>query len=88
MGNYYNPVKIKIDRIDVIENVLNNLNPQVKNIVLLTRGGDFSESQSGQTISKCLEKFEVKQIEVEISNPDIEDLFHYYHKLITLITNV
>ena len=35
MGNYYNPVKIKIDRIDVIESVLNNLNPQVKNIVLL-----------------------------------------------------
>ena len=35
MGNYYNPVKIIIDRIDVIENVLNNLNPQVKNIVLL-----------------------------------------------------
>ena len=49
MGNYYNPVKIKIDRIDVIENVLNNLNPQLKNIVLLTRGGDFSESEAGQT---------------------------------------
>ena len=35
MGNYYNPVNILIDRIDVIESVLNNLNPQVKNIVLL-----------------------------------------------------
>ena len=78
MGNYYNPVKIKIDRIDVIENVLNNLNPQLKNIVLLTRGGDFSQSQSGQTLYKCLEDFEVKQLEVEISNPDVEDLFHYY----------
>ena len=88
MGNYYNPVKILIDRIDVIENVLNNLNPQVKNIVLLTRGGDFSQSQSGQTISKCIEKFEVQKIEVEISNPDIEDLFSLYHKLKILITNV
>ena len=62
----------------MIENVLNNLNPQLRNIVLLTRGGDFSESQAGQTLSKCLEEFEVKQLEVEISNPDVEDLFHYY----------
>ncbi len=82
MGNYYNPVKIKIDSIDVIENVLNNLNPQLKNIVLLTRGGDFSKSQSGHTISKCMEDFEVKQLEVEISNPDVEDLFHFINKLI------
>ena len=81
MGNYYNPVKILIDRIDVIESVLNNLNPQVKNIVLLTRGGDFSQSQSGQTISKCIEKFEVQKIEVEISNPDIEDLFSLYTQI-------
>ena len=41
MGNYYNPVKIKIDTIDVIEDVLNTINPQLKNIVLLHRGGDF-----------------------------------------------
>ena len=81
MGNYYNPVKIIIDRIDVIESVLNNLNPQVKNIVLLTRGGDFSQSQSGQTISKCIEKFEVLKIEIEISNPDIEDLFSLYTQI-------
>ena len=81
MGNYYNPVNILIDRIDVIESVLNNLNPQVKNIVLLTRGGDFSQSQSGQTISKCIEKFEVQKIEVEISNPDIEDLFSLYTQI-------
>jgi alcohol dehydrogenase class IV len=81
MGNYYNPVKVLIDRIDVIESVLNDLNPQVKNIVLLTRGGDFSHSQSGQTISECIEKFEVKKIEVEISNPDIEDLFSLYTQI-------
>ena len=81
MGNYYNPVKIIIDRMDVIESVLNNLNPQVKNIVLLTRGGDFSQSQSGQMISKCIEKFEVQKIEVEISNPDIEDLFSLYTQI-------
>jgi alcohol dehydrogenase class IV len=81
MGNYYNPVKILIDRMDVIESVLNNLNPQVKNIVLLTRGGDFSQSQSGQTISKCIEKFEVLKIEIEISNPDIEDLFSLYTQI-------
>jgi phosphonate metabolism-associated iron-containing alcohol dehydrogenase len=81
MGNYYNPVKIKIDSLKVIENVLNNLNPQVGKIVLLTRGGDFSESQAGQTLYKCLEGFEVKQLEVEISNPDVEDLFHYFQQI-------
>lgn len=83
MGKYYNPVKIKIDTIDVIENVLNNLNPEVRNIVLLTRGGDFSESPSGYTVSKCLEGFEVKHLEVDISNPDVEDLFQYYQQIHT-----
>lgn len=81
MGKYFNPVKIKIDTVDVIENVLNNLNSELKKIVLLTRGGDFSESSSGYTISKCLEAFEVKHLEVEISNPDVEDLFHYYQQI-------
>ena len=81
MGSYYNPVKIKIDTIDVIETVLNSLHSQPKNIVVLTRGGDFSESPSGNTISKCLEAFEVKYLEVEISNPDVEDLYHYYQQI-------
>ena len=81
MGNYYNPVKIKIDTIDVIENVLNTINPQLKNIVLLHRGGDFSESEAGHSLYKCLEDFEVKQLEVNISNPDVEDLFHYYKQI-------
>ncbi|MEH6947409.1 phosphonoacetaldehyde reductase [Bacillus sp. JJ634] len=78
MGNFYNPVKVVIDRIDVIENMLKNLGPQVRNIVLLTRGGDFSDSLPAYTLVKCLEKFNVKHIEIEISNPDIEDIFHYY----------
>lgn len=81
MGNYFNPVKIKINTLDVIENVLNNLNPELRNIVLLTRGGDFSESPSGSTLTKCLEDFEVKQLDVNISNPDVEDLFHYYQQI-------
>ena len=51
MGHFYNPVKIKIDRIDVIGSVLNNLNPHLRNIVILTRGGDFSESIAWQTLS-------------------------------------
>ena len=46
-----------------------------------TRGGDFSESQAGHILYKCLEDFEVKQLEVEISNPDVEDLFHYYQQI-------
>ena len=87
MGNYYNPVKIIIDRIDVIESVLNNLNPQVKNIVLLTRGGDFSQSQSGQTISKCIEKFEVKKLEVKFPIQILRTYFPFIHKLKTLIIN-
>ena len=28
-----------------------------------------------------LEDFEVKHLEVEISNPDVEDLFHYYQQI-------
>ncbi|MGC8229311.1 phosphonoacetaldehyde reductase [Pseudobacillus badius] len=78
MGSFYNPVKILIDRIDILEEVVKDLGSQVKNIVLLTRGGDFSDSLSAYTLGKCLEKFNIKHMEIEISNPDIEDLFHYY----------
>ncbi|MDR7079914.1 alcohol dehydrogenase class IV [Neobacillus niacini] len=81
MGNFYNPVKIKIAPIDVIGSVLNTINPQLRNIVLLHRGGDFSESEAGYTLFKSLEGFEVKQVEVNISNPDVEDLFHYYKQI-------
>lgn len=81
MGNYYNPVKIKIATIDVIEDVLNTINPQLKNIVLLHRGGDFLETEAGRTLYKGLEGFEVKQLAVNISNPDVEDLFHYYKQM-------
>ena len=81
MGNYYNPVKIKIATIDVIEDVLNTINPQLKNIVLLHRGGEFLESEAGRTLYKGLENFEVKQLAVNISNPDVEDLFHYYKQI-------
>lgn len=83
MGKYYNPVKIKIDTIDIIEGVLNTVNPQLRNIVLLHRGGDFSESEAGCTFYKELEDFEVKQLAVNISNPDVEDLFHYYKQIET-----
>lgn len=81
MGNYYNPVKIKIHAFDVIEEVLNSLKPEPCKIVLLHRGGDFSNSEAGHTLFKCLEAFEVKPLEVNISNPDIEDLFHYYKQI-------
>ena len=82
MGNYYNPVKIKIDKIDIIGDVLDTINPQHRKIVLLHRGGDFAESAAGHTLNKCLEDFEVKQLEVNLSNPDVEDLFQYYNEII------
>lgn len=81
MGNFYNPVKIKIDTIDVIEEVLHKIKPQFSNIVLLHRGGDFSKSAAGRNLFKCLENYEVKQIEVNISNPEVEDLFHCYKQI-------
>ena len=81
MGNYYNPVNIKIDTIDVIEEVLHTIKPQLSKIVLLHRGGDFSETAAGRNLYKYLENYEVKQIEVNISNPDVEDLFHYYKQI-------
>ncbi|ALC89292.1 hypothetical protein AM500_05450 [Bacillus sp. FJAT-18017] len=81
MGNYYNPVKIKIEPIDVIGDVLNRINPQLRNIVLLHRGGDFPESEAGRSLTKSLEDFEVKLVEVTISNPDVEDLFNFYKKI-------
>ena len=62
MGNYYNPVNIKIDTIDVIEEVLHTIKPQISNIVLLHRGGDFSETAAGRNLYKYLENYEVKQI--------------------------
>ncbi|TQR11619.1 iron-containing alcohol dehydrogenase [Psychrobacillus soli] len=81
MGNYYNPVKIKIAAIDVIEDVFNTINPPLKNIVLLHRGGNFLETEAGRTLYKGLEGYGVKQLAVNISNPDVEDLFHYYKQL-------
>ncbi|MBO0991501.1 phosphonoacetaldehyde reductase [Bacillus sp. SD088] len=81
MGSFYNPVKVLINRIDEIERVLINLGSQVKNIVLLTRGEDFLDSLSAHTLMKCLENFNVKHLQVGISNPDIEDLFHYYSQI-------
>ncbi|MBS4214271.1 phosphonoacetaldehyde reductase [Neobacillus rhizophilus] len=77
MGSYYNPVKIKIDSLEVIENVLNNLGFQPNKVLLLTRGGDFSKSQAGQNLEKYLARYEFKQLDVQISNPDVEDLFRY-----------
>ncbi|MFF2449136.1 phosphonoacetaldehyde reductase [Neobacillus sp. NPDC058068] len=77
MGSYYNPVKIKIDSLEVIENVLSAISYKPSKVLLLTRGGDFSTSQAGQTLEKYLAKFEVRQLEIQISNPDIEDLFRY-----------
>ncbi len=81
MGNYYNPVNIKIHTVDVIENALKTINPQLRKIVLLHRGNHFLDSDAGRTLSKCLMNFEVKQIAVNISNPDVEDLFHYYKQI-------
>ncbi|HDR7793871.1 TPA: phosphonoacetaldehyde reductase [Bacillus luti] len=81
MGSFYNPVKVVIDHIDVIERVLKNVDSQLKNLVFLTRGGDFMDSLSAYTLVRCLEKYNVKHIEVEISNPDIEDLFYYYSEI-------
>ncbi|WP_052948620.1 phosphonoacetaldehyde reductase [Mesobacillus campisalis] len=81
MGSYFNPVKIKIDRLDVIEDVLNTVHPQPGNIVLLHRGGDFLESEAGQSLYQFLGGFDVKQVEVNISNPDVEDLFYYYKQI-------
>src|SRR4051812_9836104 len=81
MGNYYNPVKIKIATIDVIEDVLNTITPKLKNIVFLHRGGEFLETEAGRTLHKGLENFEVKQLAVNISNPDVEDLFYLYKQI-------
>lgn len=81
MGNYFNPVKIKIDSLDVIEDVVHSIHPKPGNIVLLHRGGDFSESEAGRSLYQYLKDFEVKQLEVNISNPDVEDLFHYYKQI-------
>jgi alcohol dehydrogenase class IV len=81
MGSFYNPVKIVISRLEVIGDVLKSFGSEVKNILLLTRGGDFSDSLAAYKLANCLERFYVKHVEIEISNPDIEDLFHYYSKV-------
>lgn len=81
MGSFYNPVKVLINRIDEIEHVLLKLGSQVENIVLLTRGEEFLNSLSAHTIMNCFENFSVTHLQVDISNPDIEDLFHYYPQI-------
>ena len=80
MGNYYNPVKIIIDRIDVIESVLNNLNPQAKEYCTSNSGRRFlTITIRADDLQMYLKSLKCKQLEVEISNPDIEDLFSLYH---------
>ncbi|WP_067730922.1 phosphonoacetaldehyde reductase [Oceanobacillus damuensis] len=81
MGNFYNPVRVKIGTLNVIKDVLDTIKPQYSKIILMHRGGDFSESVAGRNLYKSLEGFEVKQIGVNISNPDVEDLFHYYKQI-------
>ncbi|RHW37489.1 iron-containing alcohol dehydrogenase family protein [Lysinibacillus yapensis] len=81
MGNFHNPVKIKIDSVDVISNVLTTMNSLPRKIVLLHRGGDFSDTEGGQSLYKCLKDYEVKQLEVNISNPDVEDLFYFFKQI-------
>lgn len=81
MSRFYNPVKIVVNPIDEIERVLIDLGSQMKNIVLLTRGGDFLDSPSAQTLMECLEKFNVTHLQVDIANPDIDDLFDYHTEI-------
>ena len=81
MGSYYNPVNIKIDSLEVVENVLKTANTHLGKVLLLTRGGDFSASEAGQTLKKCLAAYEVKKLDVQLSNPDVEDLFHSIKEL-------
>ncbi|WP_121641298.1 phosphonoacetaldehyde reductase [Virgibacillus sp. Bac330] len=81
MGSYYNAVKVNIGSIEVVENILNDLEPKPSKVLLLTRGGDFSKSQAMHILSKCLGGFEVEKLELEISNPDVEDLYSYFQQV-------
>lgn len=81
MGSFFNPVKIKLANIDVIEEVLSTISTPLKKIVLLHRGDDFLQSSAGITFKQQLANFEVKELAINLSNPDVEDLFHYYTEI-------
>ncbi|RLL43829.1 iron-containing alcohol dehydrogenase family protein [Oceanobacillus piezotolerans] len=81
MGNYYNPVRIKIGTLGVLEDVLKTMKPKCDKMLLLHRGGDFRETEAGHALFKILEEYEIEELAVEVSNPDVEDLYHFYRRI-------
>lgn len=74
MHKFYNPVRIifGIGQRDSLSDVLCEC--EVKNVLLIHRGGDFYNHDIYGEIIKAIGKYKILEIGMEISNPDVADL--------------
>lgn len=78
MGTFYNPVEVHfgIDKLSELGEITQSIQPETKRILFLNRGGNFHDSADKKIILEQLKNKELIIHDFEISNPDIQDLFH------------
>lgn len=76
MNTYYNPVKsyIGLHSINHICDIANGLHPDTKDILLIHRGNDFSQSEEYQSIIDHLKSYQVHSLAYTSSNPSLLDV--------------
>ncbi|UUV27396.1 iron-containing alcohol dehydrogenase [Lysinibacillus sp. FN11] len=80
MGIFFNPVKINIGELKVLKRVIEEMPQKVTKVLLLTRGGNFNKSPESAEMRKCLQQYEMQQVDIEISNPTVDDLFALFNE--------
>lgn len=80
MGIFFNPVKINIGELKILKRVIEEIPQKVTKVLLLTRGGNFNKSPESAEVRKCLQQYEMQQVDIEISNPTVDDLFALFNE--------
>ncbi|WP_431030316.1 phosphonoacetaldehyde reductase [Lysinibacillus sp. LZ02] len=80
MGTFFNPVTIHVEKLTVLQQVLDKMPLKAAKVLLLTRGGNFNDSSESAELKSCLQHYEVQQVDIEISNPTVDDLFALFNQ--------
>ena len=83
MGSYYNPVRTYFGpgQKRVLSNIIEELNMQQKDILFLTRGGDFNKTGEYGEIKNDLAACKINEEGYCKSNPDIKHVYELYNRL-------